>query len=395
MNVLEKLDLKNLDKSNWKSFRFEKITNRIAEGVDPNTTDLKTYVGLEHIDAENIHIKRFGTPDDVSGGKLKCYPGDVIFGKRRAYQRKAAIVDFEGICSAHAFVFRANSNVIDPKLFPFFLHSDQFMHRMIDISVGGLSPTINWGDLKGQEFLLPPKEEQSHLAQLLWTMDDVIEKEKEVLKKLKVAYQVEIENVVPKNAPDFFQLKEITKVRKGVTYKSEDYSNETDGLPLLNLKSIEIGGGFNENGVKYYNGKYKQEHLVKNDDLIIACTDITREGNVVGFPLHPSVYQDRIMLFTMDLLALEITSDKLIRDYLYYVLKSKWVHWRLFANSPGTTVLHLDTNGLYKIKIPKFKIDKQLQIVEKLKKFETLISICHSNIQTSQALQKSLINQIF
>lgn len=58
------------------------------------------------------------------------------------------MVDFEGICSAHAFVLRANPEVIDPKLFPFFLHSDQFMHRMVDISVGGLSPTINWGDLK-------------------------------------------------------------------------------------------------------------------------------------------------------------------------------------------------------------------------------------------------------
>jgi type I restriction enzyme S subunit len=179
--VLEKIDLNNLDKSTWESFRFEEITNRVAETVDPNITDLKTYVGLEHIDAENIHIKRFGTPDDVSGGKLKCYPGDVIFGKRRAYQRKAAIVDIEGICSAHAFVFRANPKVIDPKLFPFFLHSDQFMHRAVDISVGGLSPTINWSDLKGQEFLLPPKAEQARLAELLWALDEVIEQEKVVL----------------------------------------------------------------------------------------------------------------------------------------------------------------------------------------------------------------------
>ena len=179
-----KLDINNLDKTGWEKFRFEEIAQKISETVDPNTTELKTYVGLEHIDPEYIHIKHFGTPEDVSGGKLKCYPGDVIFGKRRAYQRKAAIVDFEGICSAHAFVFRANPKVIDPKLFPFFLHSDQFMHRAVDISVGGLSPTINWGDLKHQEFLLPPKEEQAKLAELLWAMDDVIEKEKGVLERL-------------------------------------------------------------------------------------------------------------------------------------------------------------------------------------------------------------------
>ena len=124
--IMTKIDLNNLDKSTWETFKFEEIAFKISETVDPNKTDLPIYVGLEHLDAEDIHIRRTGTPDDVSGQKLKCYPGDVIFGKRRAYQRKAAIVDFEGICSAHAFVLRANPEVIDPKLFPFFLHSDQF-----------------------------------------------------------------------------------------------------------------------------------------------------------------------------------------------------------------------------------------------------------------------------
>ena len=175
---MTKIDLNNLDKSTWETFEFEEIAFKISETVDPNKTDLPIYVGLEHLDAEDIHIRRTGTPDDVNGQKLKCYPGDVIFGKRRAYQRKAAIVDFEGICSAHAFVLRANPEVIDPKLFPFFLHSDQFMHRAVDISVGGLSPTINWGDLKHQEFLLPPKDQQAQLAELLWAMDEVIEVEK-------------------------------------------------------------------------------------------------------------------------------------------------------------------------------------------------------------------------
>ncbi len=181
--TITKIDLNNLDKSTWETFTFEEIASKVSETVDPNKTVLEIYIGLEHIDAEDIHIRRTGTPDDVNGQKLKCYPGDVIFGKRRAYQRKAAIVDFEGICSAHAFVLRANPEVIDTKLFPFFLHSDQFMHRMVDISVGGLSPTINWGDLKHQEFLLPPKDQQAQLAELLWAMDEVIEKEKELFKK--------------------------------------------------------------------------------------------------------------------------------------------------------------------------------------------------------------------
>ena len=217
MEILtEKIDLNNLDKSNWETFKFDEIAQKISKTIDPNETTLETYVGLEHIDAEDLHIRRKGSPDDVKGGKLRCYPGDIIFGKRRAYQRKAAIVDFEGICSAHAFVLRANSEAIDPKLFPFFLHSDQFMHRMVDISVGGLSPTINWGDLKHQEFLLPPKDQQAQLAKLLWAMDVEIEKEKEVLKKLKVFYQVEIDKSVPRKTKESWILGDVIKTRKGV-----------------------------------------------------------------------------------------------------------------------------------------------------------------------------------
>ena len=166
-----KIDLNNLDKSNWKTYRFDEIAKNISERVDPNNTDLKVYIGLEHIDSESLHIKRHGTPDDVNGQKLKFYKGDIIFGRRRAYQRKAGIATWDGFCSAHALVLRANSDVIDPELFPFFLHSDLFMNRAVDISVGSLSPTINWGTLKHQEFIVPPKEMQIQLIELLLSFE--------------------------------------------------------------------------------------------------------------------------------------------------------------------------------------------------------------------------------
>jgi restriction endonuclease S subunit len=167
-----------LDKSDWKVYKFDQIARSIGERVEPTKTALEIYVGLEHLDSDSIHIKRFGKREDVTGTKLRCYPGDVIFGRRRAYQRKAAIVEFDGFCSAHSLVLRANPDVIDPKLFPFFLHSDTFMHRAVDISVGSLSPTINWGTLKNEEFLIPPKDHQAPLAEILWGADAIIESER-------------------------------------------------------------------------------------------------------------------------------------------------------------------------------------------------------------------------
>ncbi len=99
--------------------------------------------------------------------ELVFRPGDIIFGRRRVYQRKLAVADFNGICSAHAMVLRAKPEVAVPEFLPFFMQSDLFMDRAKEISVGSLSPTINWKTLAKQEFALPPPEEQRRIAEVL------------------------------------------------------------------------------------------------------------------------------------------------------------------------------------------------------------------------------------
>lgn len=152
----------------WKRVKFGEITQCVNDRVDdPKSAGVDRYVGLEHLDPESLTIRRWGTPDDVESTKLRFKPGDVIFGKRRAYQRKLAIADFEGICSAHAMVLRAKPDAVVPEFLPFFMQSDLFMERAIAISVGSLSPTINWKTLAAEEFALPPLEEQRRLVAVL------------------------------------------------------------------------------------------------------------------------------------------------------------------------------------------------------------------------------------
>ena len=106
----------HIDKTHWKKYRFDEMVQNIAERVEPSQTDLDGYVGLEHIDPDCLHLSRHGHPSDVEGTKLRFYKGDIIFGRRRAYQRKTALATTDGICSAHAMVVRAKEDVIDPIL---------------------------------------------------------------------------------------------------------------------------------------------------------------------------------------------------------------------------------------------------------------------------------------
>ena len=94
--------------------------------------------------------------------------GDVLFGKRRAYQKKVAISPCDGIFSAHGMVLRPKEDVICKDFLPFFISSDTFLNEAIRISVGGLSPTINWKDIKELEFELPSIEDQKIISDKLW-----------------------------------------------------------------------------------------------------------------------------------------------------------------------------------------------------------------------------------
>ena len=155
-------------KPGWPRVKFGQLAECINDRVDdPSKAGVDRYVGLDHLDPENLKIRRWGTPDEVESTKLRFRPGDIIFGKRRAYQRKLAVADFEGICSAHAMVLRAKPAVVLPEFLPFFMQSNTFMERAVEISVGSLSPTINWKTLAAEEFVLPPLEEQRRLVTVL------------------------------------------------------------------------------------------------------------------------------------------------------------------------------------------------------------------------------------
>src|SRR5712691_5091104 len=162
-----------IKRDDWKRIPLGEFAQSVNERVEPSQAGDEIYVGLEHLDPQDLHIRRWGKGSDVIGTKLRFRQGDLIFGRRRAYQRKLAVAEFDGICSAHAMVVRAKPDVVLPEFLPFLMMSARFMNRAVEISVGSLSPTINWTTLKLEEFALPPLDQQRRIEEILWAVDDV------------------------------------------------------------------------------------------------------------------------------------------------------------------------------------------------------------------------------
>ena len=388
--TLEKIDLNNLDKSSWKTYRFDEIAEKISKTVKPEESNVDVYIGLEHIDGEDIHIHRTGKPSDVKGGKLRCYPGDVIFGKRRAYQRKAAIVDFEGICSAHAFVLRANSEVINPKLFPFFLHSDQFMHRMVDISVGGLSPTINWGDLKQQKFLLPSKAEQAQLTKLLFISDELVESEKKVNELISINLQVAQKTLFDKEIFSRTKLSNYSNVLGGFAFSSSSFISK--GIPVVKIKNIVKGNILIKDELNYVaplDGDRKMaKYFLSQDDILIAMTGATL-GKIgkVQKKYDGALLNQRVGKFQFKKAVNPWCMRGILDSNLFRHELNKYIGEGAQGN--------ISSDGILKIQVPKLSEIEMEKIGDKFKKLYESKKVSVVKISKSKELLKTLINQVF
>lgn len=108
----------NKIKPGWKKIKFgDVVKNANLVERNPETAGIERIVGLEHIDPENLHIRRWNSPENGTSFTRKFVPGQTLFGKRRAYQRKVAYAKFEGICSGDILTFEPkDTKILLPEL---------------------------------------------------------------------------------------------------------------------------------------------------------------------------------------------------------------------------------------------------------------------------------------
>lgn len=138
-----------------------------ASSKNPKADGFERYVWLEHLEPNDLRIRRWGDIADGTTFTNVFKPGQVLLGKRRAYQRKVAVADFSGVCSGDIYVLSSKGDDLLPELLPFICQSEPFYDYVISMSQGGLSPRVNWKALVQYEFTLPPLEEQRRIAEML------------------------------------------------------------------------------------------------------------------------------------------------------------------------------------------------------------------------------------
>ena len=191
------------------------------------------------------------------------------------------------------------------------------------------------------------------------------------------------------------KLGDVCDLRKGLTYKSSDYCDESNGIVFLTLNCVEKGGGFNKEGIKYYKGNYKKEHLVEVNDIVIANTDLARAGEVVGAPVYIPYIDNRKMCMSMDLSCLKFNETEINKTFAYYFLQMHEARRFMKAYAEGSTVLHLDLKGVKKIPVSLPPLPEQRKIAEVLSTVDEAIEKTDAIIEQTQQLKKGLMQRLF
>lgn len=336
-------------------YRFEDIAINSTEKKKPVEEDKYTYLGLEHLDPDSIYVTRFGSDVAPKGEKLLMKKGDVLFGKRRAYQKKVAIAPFDGIFSAHGMVLRPNETVIDKDFFPLFIKSDYFLDEAIKISVGSLSPTINWRDLKELKFSLPSLEEQKKLAQVLWSIYETKEEYKKLIKATDELVKSQFSELFTGKYEEQKLDDLCSQWFKGQPLKKDDIQESGQNKCIHYGELFTKYGPIIEEIFSLTDVEIVEKKKSKSGDILFPASDVTP----TGLARCSAIFEDDVILGG-DIIVLRPKMG-INAAFLSYAINQQ--KEQLMSRVTGSLVRHMSSKSLESVEIPVPPIELQNDFV--------------------------------
>jgi len=342
-----------------------KASDYVSEGVP--VINVRN-VGFGDIRANKLEYLDEPMVEKLAAHKLK--KGDIVFGRKGAVERHAFIgsVGDGWIQGSDCLRLRICSERINNRFISYYFITKSHQDWMQALcSFGATMASLNQDIVKLITLPLPSKDEQDKIAAILSAYDDLIENNKrriallenmaeEIYREWFVRFRFPGYQTTPfeKGIPKEWPIKEIgslVKFDKGLSYKGAYLSDA--GSVLVNLKCFSPGGGYRLEGEKYYSGSFSERHKVEEGDIILANTDLTQDGGIIGNPeVIPEGFHDNELLISHHLCAVRLgEAFSYAKYFFYHTLKTGSFkgHARGFAN--GATVL-----GLRTIEIERYKL---------------------------------------
>lgn len=383
------------DLTNWTRVRFGDIVKNLNETErDPEGAGIERFIGLEHLEPGSLHIRTWGNVADGTTFTRRCRPGQVLFGKRRAYQRKVAVAKFDAVVSGDIYVFAPADDRLLPEFLPFICLSERFFQYAVETSAGSLSPRTNWKHLAEFEFARPPLEQQRRIAEVLWAVDEakqsasVLRDSAEILRKTSLLNIFShLENKYPKKS-----IRDLGEIQLG-RQRAPKYTTGLCPKPYLRVVNV-LDGQLDLTDVLEmdFDDRDFARYRLQPGDILVTEGDITSPYNVG----RSAVYHGEIAdcCFQNTLIRFR-AGELLIPDYAHFALQNALYRGIFAAVASTTTVTHLGAKRFGTVKIPVPPLDVQQEVCKKLFDPISLVTVAKEHTEQTNTLLSQFIQQLF
>ena len=377
-------------KPGWKRVKFGDVVRLIKETCkDPEAAGINRVIGLEHLEPGDLRVRSWGDVADGTTFSNRVRPGQVLFGKRRAYQRKVAVADFDAICSGDIYVFEtADQTQLLQELLPYICQTDSFFEYAVGTSAGSLSPRTNWKSLAAYEFALPPLEEQLRITQLLETILATVENCQRSKKEADTVISAFVESRLDSLRSSFAEASAVDlldRLTVGIVVKPSDwYTSDGSGVPALRSLNVRPGElNFNDLVRISLEGHaaHEKSQLLPGDVVVVRT----------GRPGEAAVVPEEIgLLNCIDLIV--TTPGKNLNPHFFALFLNSATGRRSFsAGAAGTAQQHFNVGAFKHIRLPLPPINTQLETVSKVEVFASARSALEDRIAVLKMLMQSAL----
>lgn len=348
-----------LNRSGWKRVRFGDVVDNLNETeYDPFRAGLDRFIAMEHLEPGSLHVRSWGNTADGTTFTRRCRPGQVLFGKRRAYQRKVAVAEFEAVVSGDIYVMAPKDERLLTELLPFICQSEQFFEHAVGTSAGSLSPRTNWSSLANFEFDIPSKDSQRRIAEVLWAVNKMSMNLQELHCKQKYLANAKRNDCNSDKYPKI-ALGEIAEIiTKGESPRWQGYEYQSDGAVFVTSENI-LFDKYQPEPQKHipleFHRKLKRSRLVEGDVLF----------NLVGASIGRGCVFPRIEKeanVNQAVAVVRLNKNKAIPEYILGYLLSEYGMREILGNTVNTARANISLDTLRKISIPLPSLDEQSNI---------------------------------
>lgn len=173
------------------------------------------------------------------------------------------------------------------------------------------------------------------------------------------------------------RIGDICTIKHGFAFKGNYITAEKNNNILVTPGNFKIGGGFKEEKNKYFKSEdFPQNYILKDNDLIVTMTDLSKNGDTLGYSALVPVSKNKRYLHNQRIGLVEnIKEDMILKKFLYWFMRTKNYHQQLVNSSTGTTVKHTAPTRILTIEMPYPTIGDQNKIVKILDNIERKIEL--------------------